>query len=350
MKDKKKIIIIIIATLAIVFLLLISLFFWALTPVSKSNETLIFEVKKGDGKDEIIANLKNEGLIRSKYVTLLYVILTGNKNIQAGSYEFSPDMSSKDIIKSLNNGDTIKKEKPANKVTFVEGITLKKCLELIAGATNLEYDDMIKEINNKKFLQDLIDKYWFLTDEILNKDIYYALEGYIFPETYYFYEETTLKQVMRKILDETAKKLKPYKEKIKESGLSVHEVLTIASIAEKEANSKEDREKVSQVVFKRLELNMSLGMDVTTYYGVNKDMKEKLTVADLNDKNPYNTRITTFLGLPVGPICNPSETSIAAALNPADTNYIYFFADVSTGKVYFTDKASEFEEFKRIYG
>ena len=124
----------------------------------------------------------------------------------------------------------------------------------------------------------------------------------------------------------------------------------MASIVEKEALNAADRAMVAQVINKRIELNMNLGMDVTSYYGVQKDMKESLTVVDLNDNNPYNTRVATFLGLPVGPICNPSLESVEAVLNPADTDYIYFYADIITGNVYFTDDYNEFLEFERLYG
>ena len=119
----------------------------------------------------------------------------------------------------------------------------------------------------------------------------------------------------------------------------------MASIIEKEALNKTDRETVSQVIYTRLNSGMTLGMDVTTYYGVFKDMTDGLTISDLNDKNPYNTRHKDFMGLPAGAICNPSIESITASLNPSDTDYVYFFADVNTGKVYF---AKTYEEFKAI--
>lgn len=350
MNKTKKVLLIAGAIVIAILVCLIITYNVLLNPVSKNYESVTFAVKKGEGKQEIIDNLKESNLIKSKYVTLFYILLNGNKNIQAGSYDFSRNMSTKEIIESLNKGDVIMKKRDSVRITFVEGITLKKYLELVAENTNLEYDVIIKDINNETFLKELINNYWFLTDDILDKDIYYALEGYLFPNTYEFYKNTSLREVITKMLDETKKRLEPLQDKIKNSGYSVHEILTIASIAEKEANSKSDRRKVAQVVYKRLELNMSLGMDVTSYYGAGKDMKEKLTSADLNDDNPYNTRLVTFLGLPVGPICNPSIESIEAALDPADTNYIYFFADVKTGKVYFTDKKEEFEQFKKIYG
>lgn len=350
MNKTKKVLLIAGAIVIAILVCLIITYNVLLNPVSKNYESVTFVVKKGEGKQEIIDNLKESNLIKSKYVTLFYILLNGNKNIQAGSYDFSRNMSTKEIIESLNKGDVIMKKRDSVRITFVEGITLKKYLELVAENTNLEYDVIIKDINNETFLKELINNYWFLTDDILDKDIYYALEGYLFPNTYEFYKNTSLREVITKMLDETKKRLEPLQDKIKNSGYSVHEILTIASIAEKEANSKSDRRKVAQVVYKRLELNMSLGMDVTSYYGAGKDMKEKLTLADLNDNNPYNTRLVTFLGLPVGPICNPSIESIEAALDPADTNYIYFFADVKTGKVYFTDNLEEFEQFKKIYG
>ena len=148
--------------------------------------------------------------------------------------------------------------------------------------------------------------------------------------------------VLKKLraLNVTNEKLSPLKEEIKKSKYSVHEIFTIASIAEKEANKYEDRKMVTQVINKRLELNMSLGMDVTSYYGVQKSMKETLTKVDLNDENPYNTRVTTFIGLPVGPICNPSNDSIEASINPTTNDYLFFVAD-KHGKIYYTKTEKE---------
>lgn len=349
-KNKKKVVLIVIGVIIGLIILGLVGFWTSLRPVSKTEDIVGVVIENGDSKKSVATKLKNAGLIRNKYSTLLYIFLNGNKNIQAGSYEFSRNMSTGEIIKYLNNGDIVEAKKPTVSITFPEGITLKKYLELLAQNTNLEYDVMIKDINDKSFLKGLIADYWFLTDDILDDDIYYALEGYLFPNTYEFYKNTSLSSVIRKMLNETSNKLEPFKDAMRNSGYSVHEILTMASIAEKEAVSDSDRAGVTQVIYKRLELNMSLGMDVTAYYGVGKDMKEAITSADLNDDNPYNTRLVTFLGLPAGPICNPSLSSVKAVLNPADTNYIYFFADIKTGEVHFTDDASEFESFKKKFG
>ena len=343
MKNKK--LFIVLGVILGIIIALIATYFILLTPSSKSNKVITFTVKKGDGKEKIIDNLKDAKLIRSKYATIIYLVISGNKNLQAGLYEFSRDMSTQDIIKSLNSGDVIKEFKPSVKVTLKEGVTLKEYLKLISDGTNIDFDEAIKKVNDKAFLKGLIADYWFLTEDILDDNIYYALEGYLFPETYEFYKETTIEQVIRRILNVTNEKLSPLKEEIKKSKYSVHEILTMASIIEKEANNSEDRKMVSQVIYKRLEINMSLGMDVTSYYGVQKSMKETLTKVDLNDENPYNTRVTTFIGLPVGPICNPSLDSINAVLEPANTDYVYFVADILTGKVYF---AKDYEGFNKL--
>ena len=347
MKNKK--LLIILGVILGIIVALIATYFILLTPNSKSNKVITFTVKKGDGKEKIIDNLKDAKLIRSKYATIIYLVISGNKNLQAGTYEFSRDMSTQNIIKSLNSGDVIKEFKPSVKVTLKEGVTLKEYLKLISDGTNIDFDEAVKKVNDKAFLKGLIADYWFLTEDILDDNIYYALEGYLFPETYEFYKETTIEQVIRRILNVTNEKLSPLKEEIKKSKYSVHEIITIASIAEKEANKYEDRRMVAQVINKRLELNMSLGMDVTSYYGVQKDMSETITSADLADKNPYNTRVVTFTGLPAGPICNPSIDSVLAALDPADTDYVYFVADIVTGKVYFAKSEEEFIKLKEKY-
>lgn len=328
--------------------IMIGIYVYLLTPIGK-NETVEFTVRQGDSKTEIVSNLKTSNLIRSKYATIIYLVITNQRNMQAGTYEFKRNMSTNEIITALNNGDIkgIKREEVS--ITLKEGVTLKNYLKLICEETNLDYEESLKDINDTKFLKTLISDYWFLTENILDADIYYALEGYLFPETYNFYKNTSLEEVVRKMLNETKKKIEPLKDEITSSKYSVHELFTIASITEKEANSDEDRATVSQVIYKRLDINMSLGMDVTSYYGVGKEMTEELTTLDLSDKNPYNTRVTTFIGLPVGPICNPSLSSIKAALNPSDTDYVYFVADILTGKVYFAKDKAGFDELKKLY-
>lgn len=348
MKKNKKLIVILSVIVGLILVGVIT-FMVLLSPVSKSKDIVEFTVKKGEGKEKIVENLKDAKLIKSKYATFIYIVLSGKKNLQAGSYEFSRNMSVEDIITSLSTGDVVNVKRDEVRITFKEGDTLKNFVTMVANETNIDYDEAIKKLSDKAYLKGLIADYWFLTDDILDEDIYFPLEGYLYPETYNFYKETSIEQVIRKVLSVTNERLEPIKSKIENSKYNIHELLTIASIAEKEANTNSDRAMVTQVIYKRLGLNMALGMDVTSYYGVQKEMTEVITQLDLNDKNPYNTRVTTFIGLPVGPICNPSIGSINAALEPADTDYLYFVADILTGKVYFAKTNEEFNALVKKY-
>ena len=348
MKKNKKLIVILSVIVGLILVGVVTLMV-LLSPVSKSSDIVEFTVKKGEGKEKIVDNLKDAKLIKSKYATFVYIVLSGKKNLQAGRYEFSRNMSVKDIITSLSTGDIVNVKRDEVRITFKEGDTLKHFVTMVANETNIDYDGAIKKLSDKAYLKGLIADYWFLTDDILDDDIYFPLEGYLYPETYNFYKETSIEQVIRKVLNVTNERLEQIKSKIENSKYNIHELLTIASIAEKEANTNSDRAMVTQVIYKRLGLNMALGMDVTSYYGVQKEMTETITKLDLNDKNPYNTRVTSFIGLPVGPICNPSIDSIKASLNPADTDYVYFVADVATGNVYFATDEKGFNELVTKY-
>lgn len=346
MKNKK--LIMILGGLLVVILALVLGVWLSLKPVASKSDEVTFIIKPGTNKVDIVTDLKKAGLIKSKIATLTYVFFTSN-NLQAGTYIIDRASSSQQIIKQIANGDT--KAAPATvQITFVEGKRFVDYAKLISNNFDITYDEIIALGEDETFLKELINDYWFLDDAILNSDIYYPLEGYLAPNTYEFYQNATAETIIRKLLDQTEVNLTALKEKITKSDYSVHEIMTMASIIEKEALNKSDREKVSQVIYKRLNTNTHLGMDVTTYYAAFKDMKEGLTVDDLNDYNAYNTRNVNFIGLPASSICNPSVESITASLNPSNTNYLYFIADVDTGKVYFMETYDEFLYYKNDLG
>lgn len=343
----KKVIILIASGLLVVILSMIMWYFLSLGAVSKNSEEITFTIERGSSSKEVISNLYSAGLIKSRVASYIYAKL--NKIvIQAGSYTLNKNMPTAEIMGYLKKGGT---NNDTIRITFIEGLRLEEYLDLIAQNFNWSKDDLVNKINDPEFLQKMIAKYDFLTDEILNKDLYYGLEGYLYPDTYEFYKNATFEEIITKMLDQMAIKISELE---LPQDYSFHEILTMASIIEKESPQDSEknantREKIAQVIYKRLALKMNLGMDVTTYYGVKKSMKENLTKADLNDNNPYNTRNPKLIGLPVGPICSPSLKSLKAALNPADTNYVYFFADIKTGDVYFTDNYNEFLVFKEKY-
>lgn len=343
MKSKK--LLIILGVLLVIIISIITFFALSLKPVSKTSSEVTFIVKSGDNKFTIVDNLKKAGLIKNKIAALAYIFVMPNKNLQAGSYNMDRSDSAINIINKIADGKIIEVV-PTIRVTFVEGKTFKDYAKLISNNFDISYDDIVKKGADKEFLKELINTYWFLDESILNKEIYYPLEGYLAPDTYEFYETTTIEGIFKKLLDNTDKRLTSIKDKIDNSKYSVHEILTIASIAETEAVRDSDRKMVSQVVYKRLDLGMALGMDVTTYYGVGKDMKDGLTANDLAAKNAYNTRNNDFKGLPASSICNPSLSSIKAAVEPSDTDYVYFVANMDTGEIFFFNTYEEFMQKK----
>lgn len=332
----KKKLIIIIGVILVIIMLLIGFYFWGLTKVSNNKETIDFEITSGESKTDIIDELSSKGLIKSKIAAYIYIGLHRNLNLQAGKYELSENMTLEEILNKFHNGE-IDTDKTTFSLTFVEGKRLTNYAQIIANSTNTSSEEVLSVLSDKEYLKELINKYWFLTENILNENIYYPLEGYLFADTYEFYQGSSIKDIVAKMLDEMNNVLSKYKSYIDNSEYSIHEILTLASIVEVEGSNSDDRAGVAGVFYNRLKSGWSLGSDATTYYAAQVDFSERdLYWSELNDVNAYNTRPAAMAGkLPVGPICTPSEESILAVLNPSKHDYYYFVAD-KNGKTYFT--------------
>lgn len=314
-------------------------FFTSLTPVDpKSEETIEFTLEKGWGINKIADELENEKLIKNAFVLKVYIKLNSHKSFQAGRYRLSKNMSVDDIIVSLTTGTNILED--SVKVTFVEGKRFPYYVKKISENFNYSEDEIMNLVTNEEFLNKLIKKYWFIDESILNKELYYPLEGYLFPDTYEFKNDATIEEIITKMIDALGVKLNNYKDEINLSNMSVSSLLTLASMVELEAVTPEDRAGVSRVFINRLKIGMTLGSDVTTYYAVKKEMTKGLTNGDINSCNAYNTRGICVKGLPVGPICSPSLSSIVAAITPSESEYLFFVAD-KNNKVYFTKTNEE---------
>lgn len=320
----------------------ICLYFYSLAPVSLSDEKVVkFEVKEGSSTKSIIKSLKEADLIKNDKTVLIYLKFNKNITLKAGTYELNKTMAADEILNELDEGNSI--EAKGMTITFIEGKRLSNYVNIISEKFGYETEDIYEELSNKDFLNNLINKYWFITDEILNEDIYYPLEGYLYPDTYIFKQDSSVSTIVTKLLDTLESKLEPYKEKIKNNKYSFHEVLSLASDVELEGHKADDRKLIAGVFLNRLNKNMSLGSDVTTYYAVNKSMDEELWMKDLNTINPYNTRGGNMLGkINIGPICNPSLSSIVAVLEPTVSDYFYFYADYKgDGTVYYSKTLTE---------
>ena len=332
--NKKVIIGVIVGIISIILLAVISFVVYFLInigPVGK-DEKLDFKIESGTTTINIIKNLKKNDLIKDEFSAKVYLFIHKNVSFQAGNYELNKNMSLEEIFLKFINGE-VKNENI--EITFVEGKRIPDYANTIASKLNMSDTEVLSIMNDKEFLNELINKYWFITDEILNKNIYYPLEGYLYPNTYQFAKDATVKDIIIKLIDNLGLKLEPYKEEIENSKYTPHQLLTLASIVELEAASDEDRANVAGVFYNRLSINMSLGSDVTTYYASKKKFTDPLTMNELAACNAYNTRGSCVKTLPVGPITSPNISSIKATIEPADNEYLFFVAD-KTKKVYFS--------------
>ena len=297
-------------------------------------------IENGSTISDIAALLKKEGLIKDENFFKLYVKLKKVSNVYAAKYYFSPSMNLDEIINTLNEGGYNENE---ISITFKEGINMRGIAKLIKENTSNSEDDVYKKLKDEKYLNSVIEKYWFLTDDIKNSKIYYSLEGYLFPDTYRFNsKDVTVEEIFNKMLDQMEKELNKYKKQIENSKYSVHELMTLASITQSEGYNEDDFKNIASVFYNRLKTGMALGSCVTSYYGVKKDMTDELLQKDIDASNPYNTRGNNPVKMPIGPISMPGAKALDATLDPIETSY-YFFVSDKNNKLYFTKTLNEHE-------
>ena len=309
-------------------------------PNNTSNQEIIIEIESGSNTTNILSKLKEKNVIKNDLVAKIYVALHEVNNLKAGKYEFTGKETLQEVLTTLVNGKVMDETVT---ITFLEGKNMRYIASTIADKTNNTANDVYNLLEDENYIVSLIDKYWFLTDDIQKDNIYYPLEGYFYPDTYNFENvDVDVKTIFKTMLDKMNEVLTKNKTQIQNSKYSVHEILTMASIVELEGNNAENRSKIANVIYNRLSSKMSLGSDVTTYYAIRVDMGERdLYAKEINTYNAYNTRGPNMEGkLPVGPISNVSEESIEAVLNPTKEKYLYFVAD-KNGEIYFSNTYEE---------
>ena len=344
----KKIYIILGTIVALILVSIISVVIWYNSQIkgvsrTTSENKIVVEIKSGTSTIGILEQLQENNIIKNQLAAKVYIKLNGVKSLQAGKYEFSGNEDVAQVLKKISEGDVMDETVT---ITFKEGKNMRYIASEIAEKTNNTTKDVYNLLSDKDYISSLINKYWFITEDVQNKEIYYPLEGYLYPDTYSFANsDVEVKSIFEKMLDKTDKVLTKYKSTIDVSGYSVHEVLTMASIVELEGNNAANRAKIASVIYNRLKTKMSLGSDVTTYYAVKVDMGERnLYAKEINTYNSYNTRGPNMAGkLPVGPICSASEESITAVLNPDKIDYLYFVAD-KNGDIYFSKTYQEHQQ------
>jgi len=335
----------IIITIIIAIIIFIFFFIWykvAISAIGKNDENKTIEIQMGTTVGSIAKTLKDNNLIKNEFAFKLYVKIHKIQNFQAGKYLLNQKMNVNQIIQSLQKGVVYEDIS----ITFLEGKNIRWYANKIEEKTNNTVQDVYKVLENEEYIDSIINKYWFLTENIKDKDIYYPLEGYLFPDTYTFKNaDVSVEEIFDTLLAQTDKVLSKYRQDIEKTGYTIHELITIASIVEMEGAKEEDRNNIASVIYNRLNMNMSLGIDSTTYYASKIEVGSRdLYQSELNSTNPYNTRGLNMEGkIPIGPISSVSEASIKASIYPNKTEFLYFSSDKNRN-VYFSKTIEEHEK------
>lgn len=301
---------------------------------TNNRKTVSVEIEKGTTFYELSRILERKGVVKSSFLLRKYAEKEGlDKKLVPGLYKFKSNSNYDEVLKIIKKGPEIS----VVRITIPEGYSNKQIAVEISKKFGLSYEEVLYFLNNSK--NRFVDEYPFLAEVPTD-----SLEGFLFPDTYFFKQNESIENIVRKMLEN-------FKAKATEAGLlnqnlplkSPYKTLIIASIVEKEAKIPEERPLIASVFYNRLKRGMKLQSCATVEYVLGFS-KPKLTYDDLKIDSPYNTYL--YGGLPPTPICNPGKESIKAAVKPAKTNYLYFVLKNNEGNHYFAETYSEFLKMK----
>ena len=304
------------------------------TPTAHTKTGQYIEIPKGSSPATVVKKLVNEGIIKHEWPALAYLKLTGKgPRFRAGEYDFPSPISPLSAFKKLEEG-----EQRLIRLTVVEGWTrwdIANAMVRIPELKLVDADSALKLMNDPGLVTDL--------DPQANN-----LEGYLFPATYEFPPNTSPDELISLMVKRFREVWKPaWTDKPPEISLSPREIVTAASLIETEAKLETERPLIASVIYNRLKLGMALGIDSSVIYASKLEGKwrndGKVYRSDIDRRSPYNTRL--YVGLPPGPIASPGESSLKAALNPAETNYLYYVREPSRN-----DGAHNFYANERDFG
>ncbi|NQJ70431.1 endolytic transglycosylase MltG [Streptococcus suis] len=337
-------------------------FIWiksSLAPVdTKATESVQVEIPEGSTTLDIGKILVENKLIKNATVFNYYSKIKSYNNFQSGFYNLKQTMSVDDIAKALQESGTPTAQKePAGKILIVEGYTLTQISQAITNNTQTEdkndktpftSEAFMATVTNTDFINRMVTAYpqLFASLPATDSGVIYQLEGYLFPAVYEYTEETTMEELVEQMIAAMDARLQPYYETIASKNLTVNEVLTLASLVEKEGSTDEDRRNIASVFFNRINSGMPLQSNIAILYAQGK-LGQETTLAedagiDTNIESPYNIYWTP--GLMPGPVDSPSVSAIEAVINANTTDYLYFVADVTTGTVYYAKTIEEHDQ------
>jgi len=294
-------------------------------PKSASGKQTVYTVEKGMSSSTIARDLETQGIIKSAYFFKIYIVVSGQRaKLQAGRYTVSPSMSIFQIVKEMVSGNSIN-----DRVTIVEGWDTKDVGSYLQAKGFYSEQDFLSATQ-----KDWSQEFSFLADKPKNLDV----EGYLFPDTYQIYPgESTDTFVESTLLNFNQKITPDLRKEIAAQHKSIFQIITMASILEKEANNLQDKKIVSGILWKRMANNIPLQVDSTVNFATGKN-DASVSQQDTLINSPYNTY--KYLGLPLGPISNPGMDSILAAINPQQSDYWYYLSD-SKGNIIYSKTLEE---------
>ena len=329
----------------------------------KSTKFISVEIPENSGNSYIGQLLESAGVIKSGKVFNYYTKFKNISNLKSGYYNLQPSMTMDEIIEALQKKGSDKPQEPSLGTVLVkEGYTIEqiaKAVEVNSSAkkgkhssTGLKAKDFLKLMKDDAFITKMKAKYPTLLANLPNStDAKYVLEGYLFPATYNIHDDTTVESLAEEMLSTMDTYLSPYYATISSSDHNVNEILTLASLVEKEGATDDDRKNIASVFYNRLDSDIALQSNIAVLYALGKlgqetTLKEDATI-DTNIDSLYNDYV--HKGLMPGPVDSPSLSAIEAVINPSSTKYMYFVADVSTGNVYFAESYEEHQHNVETY-
>ena len=329
----------------------------------KSTKFISVEIPENSGSSYIGQLLESAGVIESGKVFNYYTKFKNISNLKSGYYNLQPSMTMDEIIEALQKKGSDKPQEPSLGTVLVkEGYTIEqiaKAIEVNSSAkkgkhssTGLKAKDFLKLMKDDVFLTKMKAKYPALLANLpKDTDAKYVLEGYLFPATYNIHDDTTVESLAEEMLSTMDTYLSPYYATISSSDHNVNEILTLASLVEKEGATDDDRKNIASVFYNRLDSDIALQSNIAVLYALGKlgqetTLKEDATI-DTNIDSLYNDYV--HKGLMPGPVDSPSLSAIEAVINPSSTKYMYFVADVSTSNVYFAESYEEHQHNVETY-
>lgn len=324
----------------------------SLQPVDASSKQYVtVQIPEGANVQTIGSTLEKSGLIKHGVIFAFYAKYKNYSDLKSGYYNLQKSMSTEDIIHELQKGGTAEAQEPAlANLTIPEGYTIDQVAQAVGQLQGdfkepLTADAFLAKVQDENFISQEVAKYPSLLESLPTKEsgVRYRLEGFLFPATYSIKESTTIESLIDEMLAAMDKTLAPHYSTIKSKNLTVNELLTIASLVEKEGAKTEDRKLIAGVFYNRLNLGMPLQSNIAILYAQGK-LGQKISLADdagidTTINSPYN--VYTKAGLMPGPVDSPSLDAIEASINQTKSDNLYFVANVTDGKVYYAATQEE---------